>query len=105
MSNKKKKQSNVLSSLAGENSEHMFLDTMESQTIEVEMTIEEQLKEMNENYQQLGENVATNYTDPIEVLHGWMNSKEHRALLLSDEFTHIGSGAYVNYYTQLYLQE
>lgn len=98
-------QSNVLSSLAGGNSERMFLDTMESQTIEVEMTIEEQLKEMNENYQQLGENVATNYTDPIEVLHGWMNSKEHRALLLSDEFTHIGSGAYVNYYTQLYMQE
>ncbi|MGN7477211.1 CAP domain-containing protein [Solibacillus silvestris] len=98
-------QSDILASVAIENSEQMFMQTMESQTAEEEYTVEQQLNEMQQTYNQYGINVAANYKDAIEVIHGWMNSKEHRSLLADEKFTHIGSGAYVNYYTQLYVQQ
>lgn len=94
-----------LSSLASENSEEMFLQTMESHTTNGENSIEQQLNELQQQYNQHGINVATNYKDAIEVLHGWLNSKEHRALLTDEQFTHIGSGAYLNYFTQLYVEQ
>ncbi|WP_274309351.1 CAP domain-containing protein [Solibacillus daqui] len=97
--------SNVLTSLASDNSEQMFLTLMETQTTESEkFDVGGELVALEFSYEQLGENVAANYKDPIEVLHGWINSKEHRALVLNEEYTHIGSGAYVNNFTQLYMK-
>lgn len=96
--------SDTLASLADYNSEHMFLGMMDSQVTN-EYKIEDQLNEVQQNYEQHGVNVATNYKDAIEVIHGWMNSKEHRTLLTDEEFTHIGSGAFMNYYTQLYVKQ
>ena len=96
--------SNELASLASDYSERMFLALMDAQSEEADFDLKAQLDGLNMNYEQLGENVAANYKDTIEVLHGWINSKEHRELLLNDAFTHIGSGAYVNYYTQFYMQ-
>lgn len=95
----------TLSSLATENSEDMFMQTMESHTADGEYSIEQQLNELQQQYEQHGMNVAANYKDSIEVLHGWLNSKEHRTLLTNDQFTHIGSGAYLTYYAQLYVQQ
>lgn len=95
----------TLASLADYNSEHMFLEMMDSQVTDDEYKIEDQLNEVQQGYEQHGVNVATNYIDAIEVIHGWMNSKEHRTLLTDEEFTHIGSGAFMNYYTQLYLKQ
>lgn len=95
----------TLASLADYNSEHMFLEMMDSQITNDEYAIGDQLNEVQQNYERHGVNVATNYKDAIEVIHGWMNSKEHRTLLMDEEFTHIGSGAFMNYYTQLYVKQ
>ena len=37
-------------------------------------------------------------------MHGWTNSPEHRKVLLNDRYTRVGSGAFVDYYTQIYLE-
>ena len=37
-------------------------------------------------------------------MHGWTNSPEHRKVLLNDKYTRVGSGAFVDYYTQIYLE-
>lgn len=95
--------SNVLASLASDYSEQMVLTLMESQNLASDFDLSRQLEERAISYEHLGENVASNYKDSIEVLHGWINSKDHRALLLSKDYTQIGSGAYVNYYTQFYM--
>ncbi|MEK5079520.1 CAP-associated domain-containing protein [Solibacillus sp. FSL W7-1436] len=97
--------SDTLASLADYNSEHMFLEMMDSQVTDDDYKIEDHLNEMQQSYERRGINVATNYKDAIEVIHGWMNSKEHRTLLTDEEFTHIGSGAFMNYYTQLYVKQ
>lgn len=97
--------SDTLASLADDNSEHMYLEIMDSQVTDEEYIIEDELNEVQQDYEQLGINVATNYQDAIEVIHGWLNSKEHRTLLTDKESTHIGSGAFMNYYTQLYVKQ
>ena len=96
-------ESTLLAELAREHSEQMVLASMESQTIESDFDLSARLQERTISYEHLGENVAANYKDSIEVLHGWINSKEHRALLLSEDYTQIGSGTYVNYHTQFYM--
>jgi uncharacterized protein YkwD len=92
--------------IADDQSEAMFLENMDTQIVETEVpNLEDRLKEQQSEYHFVNENIATNYIDAIEVMYGWMNSKEHRELLLNDQLTHIGSGAFVNYYTQIYLSE
>ncbi len=38
-------------------------------------------------------------------MHGWLNSKEHRKILLNDTYTHVGTGVYMNYYTQIFVEK
>lgn len=96
--------STKLNVIADAQSEAMFLENMDTQLSEIKMPLlEEYLKEQEIDYELANENYATNYIDTLEVIHGWMNSKEHRELLLDERLTHIGSGAFVNYYTQIYL--
>ena len=49
-------------------------------------------------YRLAGENIGVNnYPDNVAtqtMFNGWMNSSGHRALILSDDFTHIGIGAF-----------
>lgn len=97
--------SNQLVALANENSEQMFLQMQGFQMTEENVPFDEQLNEIQQTFEQYGMNEAANYKDAIEVLHGWLNSKEHREFLMNEQFTHIGSGAYMNYYTQLYVQQ
>lgn len=98
-------QSTQLRLLAEEHSENMLLENMASQKLEATRPLEDRMQEIELDYKQIGENIATNYKDSIEVMHGWINSKEHRALLLDEQFTHIGSGTFVNNFTQIYLQQ
>lgn len=37
-------------------------------------------------------------------MHGWTNSPEHRKVLLNDKYSQVGSGVFVDYYTQIYLE-
>lgn len=51
-----------------------------------------------------GENIAAEYTDSIDVVLGWLNSRSHRDILLNEYFTHLGVGFYEGYYTQNFVQ-
>jgi hypothetical protein len=42
------------------------------------------------NYLYAGENLAMNFTDSQDVTTAWMNSPEHRANILSTQFTQVG---------------
>lgn len=43
-------------------------------------------------YQALGENLAYGFTDPSDVVKGWLNSPEHRANMLDPAYTNVGFG-------------
>ena len=60
----------------------------------------DRLKETKIEHRKAGENIASNYVDAIEAVHGWLNSPAHGNVLLDKDFTHIGTGAYGKYYTQ-----
>ena len=53
-----------------------------------------------------GENVAMGYNTPEAVMRAWMNSRGHRANILSTKYTQIGVGAVTNgrsiYWTQVF---
>ena len=50
------------------------------------------------------ENLATAYFDAIEAIHGWLNSVEHRKVIMNEKYTVVGSGVYLNYYTQIFIE-
>ena len=50
------------------------------------------------------ENLATAYFDAIEAMHGWQNSPEHRKVILNDKYSAVGSGVFLNYYTQIFME-
>ncbi len=93
-----------LATVAGEHSEQIFLNNRLTQDSTID-TLTNRLDAYEISYQNAGENSATNYVDAIEVVHGWINSKEHRDLILSERFNRVGSGAFVNYFTQIYIEE
>lgn len=62
--------------------------------------LEDRLEEILIDYESAGENIAANYYDAAEVVHGWLNSDEHRNVLLEEDFTHLGVGTFGKYYTQ-----
>lgn len=55
-------------------------------------------------YSNANENLATAYFDAIEAMHGWLNSPEHRKVILNDKYTAVGSGVFLNYYTQIFME-
>lgn len=68
-------------------------------------SLSERLKEAEIEHQKAGENIATNYADSIEAIHGWLNSPKHRAVLLNKDFKTIGIGAYGSYFTQTFVDQ
>lgn len=50
------------------------------------------LDELDIEYGWAGENIASGYRSPAEVVDGWMNSTGHRANILSENYTKIGVG-------------
>ncbi len=64
-------------------------------------------KEAGVTYKTAGENIASGYSDPQQVVNGWMNSEGHRKNILSASFTKIGTGCYssggVLYWTQFFI--
>ncbi|MFJ7667912.1 CAP domain-containing protein [Lysinibacillus sp. NPDC097195] len=55
-------------------------------------------------YNSANENLATAYFDAIEAMHGWLNSPEHRKEILNDKYSAVGSGVFLNYYTQIFME-
>lgn len=66
--------------------------------------LKKRLQAQNIDYSDANENLATAYFDAIEAMHGWTNSPEHRKVLLNDKYSQVGSGVFVDYYTQIYLE-
>ena len=94
-----------LNEVAVQKSEMMFVQNMETQQEESEVPLKDLLNTAEINYKSADENSATAYYDAIEVMHGWLNSKEHRKILLNDTYTHVGTGVYMNYYTQIFVEK
>ena len=66
--------------------------------------LEDRLADTQLDYDSAGENIAANYYDSAEVVHGWLNSADHRKVLLEDDFSHLGVGTFGKYYTQNFVK-
>ncbi|MFS0574375.1 CAP domain-containing protein [Sporosarcina sp. 179-K 3D1 HS] len=86
--------------VASEHSKDMAIENYFSHESPGTGNLANRLKEAEIVHKKAGENIAFNYVDAIEAVHGWLNSTAHRNVLLDKEFTHIGAGAYGRYYTQ-----
>ncbi|WP_347318173.1 CAP domain-containing protein [Rossellomorea sp. RS05] len=68
-------------------------------------SLQDRLDKLGVPYQTAGENIASQYLDGPEAVHGWLNSDGHRKILLDKAFTHIGVGVYKGYYTQNFIKK
>jgi uncharacterized protein YkwD len=93
-----------LGSVARKHSEDMAKENYLSHESPVTGNLADRLKEANIEHRKAGENIASNYVDAIEAVHGWLNSPAHRDVLLDKDFTHLGTGAYSKYYTQNFVR-
>ncbi|MBB4824050.1 uncharacterized protein YkwD [Sporosarcina luteola] len=90
--------------LAREHSKDMALENYFSNESPSTGTLGDRLKSSDISHRKAGENIAFNYVDAIEAVHGWLNSSAHRQVLLGEDFTHLGTGVYGKYYTQDFIQ-
>lgn len=94
-----------LNELARTHSEEMVREGYLSSESPTKGDIKQQLAQIGMTYKQAGSNVALSYVDAIEAMHGWLNSKSHRAMILNKSFTSMGSGVFLNNYTQVFVAE
>lgn len=93
-----------LSSIAQEHSMDMAIRNYFSHESPTGGNLSERLKNSSIEHKRAGENIATNYVDAIDAVHGWLNSPAHRSVLLDAEMTEIGTGAYGKYFTQVLIK-
>ncbi|MBD7983414.1 hypothetical protein H9649_02380 [Sporosarcina sp. Sa2YVA2] len=93
-----------LSKLAQEHSKDMAIENYFSHESPSAGNLSERLKRSEIEHKRAGENIATNYVDAIDAVHGWLNSPAHRSVLLDAEMTEIGTGAYGKYFTQVMIK-
>ncbi|MDN4492398.1 CAP domain-containing protein [Ureibacillus aquaedulcis] len=91
--------------VAMEHSEEMYSQSYLSHDSPTKGSLEERLDSEGIEYKKAEENIATSYIDSIEAVHGWLNSSSHRKYMLDENYTHVGSGAFMNYYTQIFIEE
>ncbi len=91
--------------VARKHSEDMALENYFSHESPVSGNLADRLKEAGIEHRKARENIAFNYVDAIEAVHGWLNSPAHRDVLLQKDVTHLGTGAYGKYYTQVMIRE
>lgn len=70
----------------------------------ISRNLKKRLEKYEIDYNDANENLATAYFDAIEAMHAWLNSPEHRKVILNDKYTLVGSGVYLNYYTQIFIE-
>ncbi|WP_252503707.1 CAP-associated domain-containing protein [Sporosarcina sp. Marseille-Q4943] len=93
-----------LSLLAQNHSKDMALENYFSHESPSAGNLSQRLKSLGIEHKKAGENIAANYVDAIEAVHGWLNSPAHRSVLLDSDVTDIGTGAYGKYYTQVLIK-
>ncbi|KAA0966629.1 hypothetical protein FQ087_10505 [Sporosarcina sp. ANT_H38] len=94
-----------LTVVARKHSEDMALENYFSHESPVTGDLADRLKEAEIEHRKARENIAFNYVDAIEAVHGWLNSPAHRNVLLEEDLTHLGTGAYGKYYTQVLVRK
>lgn len=94
-----------ISLVAMQHSEDMYSQNYLSHDSPTNGSLKERLDEEEIAYEEAEENIATAYIDSIEAAHGWLNSKGHREFMLDEKFTNVGSGVFMNYYTQIFVQQ
>ena len=94
-----------LNTVAMAHSEDMFLQSYISHESPTYGSLKQRLEASGILYEEADENVAMAYYDTIEAIHGLMNSPNHRAMMLNDYYTHIGTGVYYDYYTQIFTRQ
>ncbi|CAN7443455.1 CAP domain-containing protein [Rossellomorea sp. LjRoot5] len=67
--------------------------------------LSQRLEQGGVRFKTAGENIASQYTDAPEAVHGWLNSEGHRKILLEQDFTHLGVGVYKRFYTQNFIEK
>lgn len=90
----------TLEAFARQHSEVLALENTYTAETDTPENLLKRLKEVPIEHKKAGENIAFDYVDAIEAVHGWLNSPAHRKVLLDKDFTHLGVGAYGNYYIQ-----
>lgn len=66
--------------------------------------LKKRLEKQEISFSDANEILATAYFDAIEAMHGWLNSVEHRKVIMNEKYTVVGSGVYLNYYTQIFIE-
>lgn len=94
----------ILNDLALVLSEKRYNNELESLEIS-NRELNKLLDEQQYVYKKANEIVALSYKDPIEVMHGLLNSEKHRAILFDENSTKIGIGHYGEYYSQIIIED
>lgn len=98
-------RSSILNQVATSYSENLYLQSMETASNFEQFSVKTELKNINFHYKSLGENLARNYLDSIEVFHAWINSEEHKKEMLNEKYTMTGTGVFLNSYSQLFVED
>ena len=98
-------EKDALTAVAMEHSEEMYSESYLSHESPTKGSLEERLESEGIQYKNAEENIATSYIDSVEAVHGWLNSSTHRKYMLDETYTHVGSGTFMNYYTQIFIEE
>lgn len=100
----KLKNHKQLSDLASMHSKDMMLKNYLSHDSPTYGSLKDRLEESGVLYKSAAENIASAYYDGIEAAHGSLNSEEHRSVMLDKKFSSVGSGVFLNYYTQILIE-
>lgn len=95
---------NELQNIAMANSEEMARNNIVANEKFEVSKFSDQLKESSIEFSSAAGNTAAFYFDAGEAVNGWLNSKDHREILLGKDFTHTGIGVYGSYYTQNFIE-
>lgn len=94
----------TLGQFARKHSEELAFENITQEENEGIEKLTNRLKLAEIEHKKAGENTAFHYVDAIEAVHGWLNSPDHRKVLLGKDFTHVGTGVYGNYFTQTFIK-
>lgn len=94
-----------LANIAMQHSEDMYSQNYLAHESPKNGSLKERLEMGDIHYKEVHENLASAYLDAIEAAHGWLNSEGHREVMLDEKYTHVGSGVFLNYYTQIMINK
>lgn len=93
-----------LSEIAAWRSESIYIQSVITSEQSEMTSLKDTLEERQITFKNVEENLALNYYDAIEAYHGWLNSEKHREILLSSRYNMTGTGVYMGYYSQVFIE-